>query len=149
MNRLDEVKLHVQARRMKDAITALYFAAHWMPDRECDAAKLWEAVRDAAGIAPGQTAERLGKPQIPVVVRRVSVEESDPGYMAWHLIMSHDATVKILLDGVEQEEVITADESAGFVKRHAPRAMYGGEYPIQVLTGKVELVITPKAKASA
>jgi hypothetical protein len=48
---------------LQSAIESLYFAAHWTPDRECDAAKLWEAVRDAAGIAPGQTAERLGKPR--------------------------------------------------------------------------------------
>ena len=46
--------------KMKSAIERLYFAANWHPDRVVDAAALWSAVRDAAGIAPGQTASRLG-----------------------------------------------------------------------------------------
>jgi len=50
----------VPASDLAEAVEKLYFAAHWTPDRECDAAALWTAVRDAAGIAPGQTTERLG-----------------------------------------------------------------------------------------
>lgn len=46
--------------RLKQAVEALYFSAHWSPDRECDAEKLWVELRDAAGIAPGQTGEKLG-----------------------------------------------------------------------------------------
>lgn len=42
------------------AVEALYFSAYWHPDRKVDEQTLWTAVRDAAGIAPGQTAERLG-----------------------------------------------------------------------------------------
>jgi hypothetical protein len=45
---------------MKSAIERLYFAANWHPDRVVDAAALWSAVRDAAGITPGQTASRVG-----------------------------------------------------------------------------------------
>ena len=36
-----------------EAVYDLYFAAYWSPDRDCDAAKLWETLRDAAGIKPG------------------------------------------------------------------------------------------------
>ena len=46
--------------KMKSAIERLYFAANWHPDRVVDAAALWSAVRDAAGITPGQTASRVG-----------------------------------------------------------------------------------------
>jgi hypothetical protein len=47
-------------KRLIEAIEAVYFAAHWSPDRECDATKLWTELRDAAGITPGQTANLLG-----------------------------------------------------------------------------------------
>lgn len=46
-----------------NAVAALYYAAHWRPDRECEADKLWTRVRDAAGFAPGHAAEVLGEPQ--------------------------------------------------------------------------------------
>jgi hypothetical protein len=46
--------------KMHEAVAALYFAAYWHPDRKVDEAALWTAVRDAAGIKPGQTGERLG-----------------------------------------------------------------------------------------
>ena len=37
-----------------EAVKALYYAAHWTPDRDCDARKLWEDVANAAGFIPGQ-----------------------------------------------------------------------------------------------
>lgn len=38
---------------LQGAIHRLYYAAHWTPDRDVDARKLWEDVRDAAGFRPG------------------------------------------------------------------------------------------------
>lgn len=46
---------HLQA-----AVTALYYSAYWHPDRPVDEAFLWTAVRNAAEIEPGKSAERLG-----------------------------------------------------------------------------------------
>src|ERR1039458_10061092 len=68
--------------KMKSAIERLYFAANWHPDRVVDAAALWSAVRDAAGIAPGQTASRLGPDRgcvpapPPAVVARATATEA-------------------------------------------------------------------------
>jgi len=45
---------------LRQAVEALYFSANWHPDRDVDAIALWTAVRDAAGIVPGQTAKRVG-----------------------------------------------------------------------------------------
>lgn len=45
---------------LKSVVRDLYFAAVWSPDRECDAANLWEDVRDAAEIEPGKSTEVLG-----------------------------------------------------------------------------------------
>lgn len=47
-------------RELSAAVEALYYAAYWRPDRECEAIKLWEGVRDAAGIPAGQSYDRLG-----------------------------------------------------------------------------------------
>lgn len=46
--------------QLHKAVTKLYFAAHWSPDRECDAEKIWTELRDAAGFAPGYSTEVLG-----------------------------------------------------------------------------------------
>jgi hypothetical protein len=51
-----------QFRKLKIAVEELYYAAHWTPDRECDADDLWTRVRDAAGFTPGETAARLPTP---------------------------------------------------------------------------------------
>lgn len=49
--------------RMRAAIVAVYFAAYWTADRDCDEAKLWIELREAAGITPGQTRAVLGDPR--------------------------------------------------------------------------------------
>ena len=38
---------------LRKAVKDLYYAAHWTPDRNVNAAALWEAVRDAVGLEPG------------------------------------------------------------------------------------------------
>lgn len=53
----------MNADRIKVAVEALYFAAYWTPDRECEAQALWTELRDAAGIEPGQTGDKLGPPR--------------------------------------------------------------------------------------
>jgi hypothetical protein len=47
-------------KKAEEATERLYFAANWHPDRTVDADALWSAIRDAAGITPGQTASRVG-----------------------------------------------------------------------------------------
>lgn len=39
-------------KRLTTAVSAVYYAAHWTPDREVDAAALWTELRDAAGFTP-------------------------------------------------------------------------------------------------
>ena len=61
----EKVMAHDAAQRAaltkaEEAIERLYFAANWHPDRTVDADALWSAIRDAAGITPGQTASRVG-----------------------------------------------------------------------------------------
>ena len=55
--------LLVQGERLREAVERLYYAAYWTADREVDAIKLWEDVRDAAGLTPGKSIERLGPPR--------------------------------------------------------------------------------------
>lgn len=50
---------------IEEAVERLYYAAYWSPDRRCDAAELWTAVRDAAGLPAGQSRARLGEPNVP------------------------------------------------------------------------------------
>lgn len=45
------------------AVKALYFAAYWSADRQVDEWALWTALRDAAGIEPGQCRASLGPPR--------------------------------------------------------------------------------------
>lgn len=40
---------------LREAVLALYNAAYWQADRECDAEALWETVRERAGIEPGRS----------------------------------------------------------------------------------------------
>lgn len=53
--------------KLQSAVRKLYMAAYWSPDRDCDAAKLWEDVRDAAGIVHGQSPKRIEPKQIPLL----------------------------------------------------------------------------------
>lgn len=41
--------------QLEAAVYELYIAAHWSPDRDCDAEELWEAVRVSACIKPGNS----------------------------------------------------------------------------------------------
>lgn len=49
--------------RLIRAVKAVYFAAHWSPDRRViDATGLWTELRDASGIEPGSARRLLGLP---------------------------------------------------------------------------------------
>lgn len=50
---------------LKAAVIALYYSAYWHADRTVDEAFFWGAVRDAAEITPGKSAERLGPDRTP------------------------------------------------------------------------------------
>jgi len=52
---------------LETAARELYYAAHWYPDRECDANDLWMNLRDAIGLPPGQSSTILGEKRSPVV----------------------------------------------------------------------------------
>lgn len=58
---------------LTEAVRALYFAAHWHPDRPVDERALWTAVRDAAGFTPGASSAHLGA----AMGSDVSVDNSD------------------------------------------------------------------------
>lgn len=45
---------------LRAAVSRVYFAAHWYPDRECDHVGLWDELREAAGFSPGHKVEVLG-----------------------------------------------------------------------------------------
>ena len=40
---------------LREAVTRLYYAARWTADRPVDHKRLWEDVRDAAGLVPGNS----------------------------------------------------------------------------------------------
>lgn len=48
---------------------------------------------------------------------RMSCEPDDAGYVPWGMARGDGKIVKVWLDGVEQKQCITADESVGMVKR--------------------------------
>lgn len=45
-------KLNTQ--RLLNAVRAVYYSAHWTPDRDVDAGALWTELRDAAGFEEGK-----------------------------------------------------------------------------------------------
>lgn len=49
--------------RLLSAVSAVYFAAVWSPDRPCDDQKIWTELRDAACIEPGMSTAALVKPE--------------------------------------------------------------------------------------
>lgn len=56
--------LAIQHINLCQAVKALYYSAHWYPDRDVDADKLWRIVRDAAGLPEGKSSSVLGKPRM-------------------------------------------------------------------------------------
>lgn len=78
---------------------------------------------------------------------RVSVKTDDPGNTAYADLLCEGRTVHIFLDGVEQRDVITADEEAGTVERFVLDAdghaqldpLKEGEAWIETVTGTVRI----------
>ena len=48
-----------QLVNLRNAVRALYYSAHWTPDRPVDVVKLWTDVRDAAGFPKGNSPKEL------------------------------------------------------------------------------------------
>jgi hypothetical protein len=67
---------------------------------------------------------------------RISVNESDPGYRAYHLGLKDGAVFEVKLNGVEIGNVTTADEVKGFVEVYKP-----GSFETNCLFGAVEIKI--------
>lgn len=80
---------------------------------------------------------------------RISCDENDPGYHNWLKLRSDaGAWNKVLLDGKEIKDVITADDERGYVLRYVRsltgniRVDYGAKKAItEELHGKVEIVM--------
>ena len=55
---LEQCKAEIE--RLRKAVSDVYYAAHWTPDRPCDAGRLWTDLRDAAGLKPGNAPKPKG-----------------------------------------------------------------------------------------
>jgi hypothetical protein len=83
----------------------------------------------------------------PVSGLRISLEDDDPGYRNYLTLRSDRTTFSIYLDGVEQRNCVTVDESAGYVRRHvlSPKGNVvcdpiSGDLLTEDVSGKVEIV---------
>jgi hypothetical protein len=45
--------------KIREAAKKLYYAAHWSADRDVEENKLWENLRDALGLEPGNSPEEI------------------------------------------------------------------------------------------
>jgi len=54
-----------QLATLEGAVRELYTAAHWTADRPVESVRLWANVRDAAGIAPGNSPTPIPAPPSP------------------------------------------------------------------------------------
>lgn len=74
---------------------------------------------------------------------RISIEEGDPGQVPFQLLGKQRWDVRILLDGVEQRECVTADRKEGWVKRYVTDnngrlSVRGDRIATEIVHGKVE-----------
>ena len=98
-----------------EAVEALYFSAHWHADRPVDEAALWTAVRNAAGIKPGQTGARLGpdRSALPDAAQRAIETGNDGGSLlggvevtpAVHIFAEHVARLSARSHTEQQDEM--------------------------------------------
>ncbi|RVQ20089.1 hypothetical protein [Sinorhizobium meliloti] len=83
---------------------------------------------------------------------RLSSDKDDPGYRDWCIVRSDMKTIKVFLDGVEQNRCEMADDEAGEIRRFVttPQGnlatdMIRGEFLTEVVKGKVEIRIEDRA----
>lgn len=55
---------HLDTDRLVNAVKAVYYAAHWTPDRPVDAGALWTELRDAAELEPGKSPVPIPTPSL-------------------------------------------------------------------------------------
>lgn len=77
---------------------------------------------------------------------RLSTNEKDPGFREWCRIKSEGKEPKVLLDGVEQDYVETADEERGEVVKCSLNELgdifvVGDDVARETLRGKVEIIL--------
>jgi hypothetical protein len=80
---------------------------------------------------------------------RLSVEQDDPGFVAWQMLADGGANkdLKVFLDGVPVVHCLTADTETGYIKRHRLHedgrvVVDNGEVCIEELTGEVVVLIS-------
>ena len=48
-------ELERKMKRIINAVSSIYYGAHWTPDRPVDETHLWTELRDACGFNPGNS----------------------------------------------------------------------------------------------
>jgi hypothetical protein len=77
----------------------------------------------------------------------LSCDENSVGYEPFKAMIKHNKTAKILFNGVEQTQCITASEEAGFVIRNEldssgrPFLIHGDEISRETVYGTVQIII--------
>lgn len=66
------------------AVHAVYYAAHWSPDRLCNAEGLWTAVRDAFGFEPGNSPRAINLAGFQKAIERFSALPQPPNFIPAH-----------------------------------------------------------------
>jgi len=84
---------------------------------------------------------------------RLSADKSDPGYVPWRIAVAEGKSIRVLLDGIEQREVVTADDELGVLVR--PKLNWEGKLLIdpdnrdrvwlETLQGQVRIEISERA----
>lgn len=82
---------------------------------------------------------------------RLSVYEGDPGFANYDGLGERRHSIRILLDGVEQKDVVTADRSQGWLRRFTMvdgrPVQIGNRLQTEVVKGRVEFEFTKGVSA--
>jgi hypothetical protein len=102
--------LSQQAEPLVAAVRALYFAGYWHCDRPVDERSLWVAVRDAAGIEPGQTANTLGPDR--TQQQQAGPVDAHESTRMYHFAIKREQRLRELI-GLVVEHVESPDHDGG------------------------------------
>ncbi|NOU05353.1 MAG: hypothetical protein HOO99_04140 [Hyphomicrobiaceae bacterium] len=84
---------------------------------------------------------------------RVSIVDGDPGQIPYAELRNAGNDVRVLLDGVEQNDCTTADDKYGVIYRYARDSAGvliddGKELVVERVTGRVEIVIFKRSDSA-